>query len=57
VSTVTTLAAYALSSTPIWGYTTSTGGVYGSVYVPSSLLTSFKTATNWVTISDRIVGV
>ena len=45
------------SSTPIEGYTTSTGGVYGSVYVPSSLYNSFITATNWVNISNRIVSV
>lgn len=57
VSMVTTLSTSAFNSTPIGGYTTSTGGVYGSVYVPSSLLTSFKTATNWAAISDRIVGV
>ena len=36
----------AFTSTPIGGYTTSTGGVYGSIYVPSSLLASYKTATN-----------
>ena len=44
-------------STPIAGYTASTGGVYGSVYVPSSLLTAFQTASNWSLISSRIVGV
>jgi len=31
-------------------------GYYGSIYVLSSMLNSFKTATNWVTISDRIVA-
>ena len=45
-------------STPIGGYTASTGGVYGSVYVPSSLLTAFQTAPNWSLIaSERFVGV
>lgn len=44
-------------STPIAGYTTSTGGVYGSIYVPSSLLASYKAATNWTVYSDRIVGI
>ena len=46
----------AFSSTPIGGYTTS-AGVYGSVYVPNSLLASYKTASNWSTISARIVGI
>ena len=47
----------AFSSTPISNYTTSTGGVYGSIYVPASLLNSYKAATNWATYSNRIVGV
>ena len=47
----------AFTSTPIAGYTTSTGGVYGSIYVPSSLLASYKAATNWVNYSNRMVGV
>ena len=58
VSVVTTLTGTSVFySTPIGGRTTSTGGVYGSVYVPASLLTSFKKATNWTAISSRIVGV
>ena len=36
----------AFASTPISNYTTSTGGVYGSIFVPSSLLTAYKAATN-----------
>ena len=47
----------AFSSTPIGGYTTSTGGVYGSIYVPSSLYDAFTSATNWTYFSSRIVGV
>lgn len=47
----------AFTSTPISDYTTSTGGVYGSIYVPASLLASYKAATNWVTYSSRFVGV
>ena len=47
----------AFSATPIAGYTASTGGVYGSIYVPSSLLSSYKTATNWTYYSDRFVGI
>ena len=47
----------AFTSTPIAGYTTSTGGVYGSIYVPSSLYSSYKTATNWTYFSSRFVSV
>lgn len=47
----------AFNSTPIAGYTTSTGGVYGSIYVPSSLYDAFTSATNWTYFSSRIVGV
>lgn len=32
-------------------------GYFGSIYVPSSLLASYKTATNWTTYSSRMVGV
>lgn len=32
-------------------------GAFGSIYVPTSLLTSFKTATNWSKYSARFVGV
>lgn len=47
----------AFSWTPIAGYTTSTGGVYGSIYVPSSLLSDYQTATNWSYFSSRFVGI
>ncbi len=47
----------AFTSTPISTYTASTGGVYGSIYVPASLLASYKAATNWVRYSSRFVGV
>ena len=57
VSSVTSLGTSAFYSTPIEGYTTSTGGVYGSVFVPSSLYSSFITATNWASISARIVSM
>lgn len=56
-SIVPTLGINAFSNTPIGGYTASTGGVYGSVYVPASLYSSFLTATNWSSISARIVSV
>lgn len=45
------------SSTPMSNYTTSTGGVYGKIYVPSSLYNSYITAKTWSTISARIVSV
>lgn len=32
-------------------------GYFGSIYVPSSLLASYKTATNWATYSARMVGI
>ena len=46
----------AFYSTPIGGYSTSTG-TYGSIYVPASLLTSYQTATNWTYFSSRFVGI
>ena len=49
-------ASRAFSSTPIGGYSTS-AGTYGSIYVPASLLTSYKTATNWTYFSSRFVGI
>lgn len=45
------------SSTPISNYTTSTGGVYGSIYVRASLLDSYKTAASWSVYSARMVGL
>ena len=57
-STVPTLASInAFISTPISNYTTSTGGVYGSIFVKESLLASFRTATRWSTYSARMVGL
>ena len=32
-------------------------GYFGSIYVPSSLVASYQTATSWTYYSDRIVGV
>jgi len=45
----------AFKSTPIESdlYT----GTYGSIYVPNNLSDAYRTATNWVTYADRIVGV
>ena len=36
----------AFSGTPIAGYTESTSGVYGSIYVPASLYSSYIASTN-----------
>ena len=56
-SSICTLAtSYAFSSTPIGGYSTS-AGAYGTIYVPASLLASYKTATNWTYFSSRMVGI
>ena len=46
----------AFSSTPIGGYLSHTE-TYGSIYVPASLLTSYKIATNWTYFSSRFVGI
>ena len=48
--------SYTFSSTPIGGYSKS-AGTYGSIYVPASLLTSYKNATNWTYFSSRFVGM
>ena len=48
--------SYAFLSTPIGGYSAS-AGTYGSIYVPASLLTSYKAATNWTYFSSRFVGI
>ena len=55
-SLCTLLSTSAFKSTPIGGYTTSTSGVYGSIFVPASLYDSYISATNWVTYSDRFVS-
>lgn len=47
----------AFSSTPIGGYTTSTGGVYGSIFVPASLYNDYISAANWSHYSSRFVSV
>ena len=56
-SLVSLQASTAFNSTPIAGLTTYVSGAYGSIYVPSSLVSTYKSATNWTYFSDRIVGV
>lgn len=45
------------NSTPISNYTTSTGGVHGSIFVPASLYDQYISASNWSLYSSRIVSV
>lgn len=56
-SSVVKITSNAFESTPISNYTTSTGGVYGSVYVPQSLLASYRFSTYWSNYAARLVGV
>ena len=49
--------ANAFYSTPISTYTTSTGGVQGSIYVPSSLYATYSKSTNWATYAARFVSL
>ena len=56
-SVVSLVNSNAFASTPIAGYTTSTGGVYGSIFVPSSLYSTYKASTNWTFFSSRFVSV
>ncbi len=46
----------AFRSTPIAGYST-TAGMYGSIYVPASLVESYKTAAKWSLFSSRITAI
>ena len=45
------------NSTPIGGYTASTGGVVGSIFVPSSLYSSYIVTANWSKYASRIVSM
>ena len=55
-TSVCTLGINVFVSTPIGGYST-VAGTYGSIYVPSSLLSNYKIATNWSSFSSRFVGI
>lgn len=54
---VSLVNANAFFSTPISTYTTSTGGVYGSIYVRASLLSAYQSASVWSAYSARFVGL
>ena len=56
-STMASYGANMFSSTPISNYTTSTGGVYGSIYVPASLYNTYITNTSWKPYSARFVSL
>jgi hypothetical protein len=56
-SVVSIPSSTVFASTPIAGYTVSTGGVYGSIYVPSSLYSSYIQKTAWNFFSSRFVSV
>lgn len=47
----------AFTSTPISTYTTSTGGVYGSIFVPESLYSVYISTMYWTTYSSRFVSM
>lgn len=47
----------AFTSTPIAGFTSYTGGVYGSIFVPSSMYNTFSAAANWSFFKSRMVSV
>lgn len=54
-SMVASLGAGAFFSTPMSVSTYL--GYFGSIYVPASLLTAYRTAANWSVYSSRFVGV
>ena len=54
-SSIASLGTNIFYSTPITNSTYL--GYFGSIYVPTSLLASYKTATNWTTYSSRMVGI
>lgn len=50
------LPSITFDSTPLSNYSAS-AGQFGSIYVPSSLLSSYKTTTGWSLFSSRFVGI
>ena len=56
-SSIPSLVTTAFYSTPISTRTTSTGGVYGSIFVPASLYNAYLTASGWSVYASRIVSV
>ena len=56
-STMASFGTNMFNSTPISSYTTSTGGVYGSIYVPESLYNTYVNNTSWKPYSARFVSL
>jgi len=54
-SSIPSVGTTIFSNTPI--HLSTYLGYFGSIYVPASLLASYKTATNWATYSNRMVGI
>ena len=50
-------ASNAFTSTPIAGYTASTGGVLGSIFVPSSLYSNYVAASAWSYFNSRFASI
>ena len=57
VALLESAASQVFNYTPIMGYTSSTGGVYGSVFVPASLVDTYKSSRYWSDISSRITAI
>lgn len=55
-NSIPSLASTAFYSTPISTYTTSTGGIYGSIFVPASLYSDYLVANGWSYYSSCIVS-
>lgn len=55
VCTIRSYATYLFSNSPITNSTYT--GIYGSVYVPASLLSSYLSNIYWKSIASRIVGI
>ena len=55
-SSVAALGLSAFASTPIGGYS-KVAGRYGSVFVPASLVSAYKSAPRWSSIASRITAL
>lgn len=51
------IASDAFMNTPIANYTASTNGQVGSIYVPQSLYSAYRSADNWSYFASRFVSV
>lgn len=50
------MSVNAFAGTPMYSSTVGSANRFGSIFVPASLVTAYKTADNWSFYSDRIVG-